>query len=96
MRVNKDRILQEIRETGELSLLLMKAGRGERWTSEEREKVVSQLLDICKTIPTLAIFALPGGGILLPVLIKILPFGILPSAFDDDGQESGIVVAATK
>jgi hypothetical protein len=42
-----------------------------------------QLLDICKAIPALAIFMLPGGSLLLPLLIKLLP-DILPSAFRDD------------
>ena len=58
---------------------------GERPLSEEeRIKVREQLTDIAKSIPALAIFALPGGGILLPILIKVLPFNILPSAFSDD------------
>ena len=43
-----------------------------------------QLIDVAKSIPALAIFALPGGGILLPVLIKVLPFNILPSSFQDE------------
>jgi hypothetical protein len=51
---------------------------------EEKQKVQDQLMDIAKTIPTLAIFALPGGGILLPILIKVLPFNILPSSFQEE------------
>ena len=41
-------------------------------------------MDVAKSIPALAIFALPGGGILLPILIKVLPFNILPSSFQDE------------
>ncbi len=88
VRSNMDRILQEIRETGELSRLLVKAGSGETLTREERDKVVAQLLDIVKTIPALAVFALPGGGVILPILIKVLPFDILPSAFAQQSPEA--------
>lgn len=81
VRDNSGRLIQEIKETGDLALLLGKAGTGGGWTPEERERAVSQLIDICKTIPALAIFALPGGGLLLPILVKVLPFNVLPSAF---------------
>ncbi|MBI3992965.1 MAG: hypothetical protein HY342_06805, partial [Candidatus Lambdaproteobacteria bacterium] len=49
----------------------------------ERRKVNDQMLDILKTIPALAIFALPGGGLMLPILIRLLPFNLLPSSFED-------------
>ena len=42
-----------------------------------------QLLDLAKTIPALAIFAAPGGMLLLPILLKLLPFNLLPSSFVD-------------
>ncbi len=45
-----------------------------------------QLLDIFKTIPSLAIFMLPGGAILLPLFVKFIP-KLLPSAFDDNRIE---------
>ena len=50
---------------------------------EEKEKIKVQLLDICKSIPALAVFLMPGGALLLPVLIKLIP-DILPSAFRED------------
>ena len=46
-----------------------------------------QLLDICKGIPAFAIFMLPGGALLLPLLIKLIP-DILPSAFNRDIKEN--------
>ena len=52
-------------------------------SKEEQEKVQFQLLDILKTIPSLAIFMLPGGAILLPIFVKLLP-NMMPSAFDDN------------
>jgi hypothetical protein len=55
-------------------------------SDEEKEKIKTQLLDICKAIPSLAVFLLPGGALLLPILIKLIP-DILPSAFQDDFKE---------
>jgi hypothetical protein len=49
----------------------------------EKQKVKEQLLDICKSIPSLAIFLVPGGSILLPILIKFIP-KLLPSAFNEN------------
>ena len=42
-----------------------------------------QLMDILKSIPSLAIFLLPGGAILLPLFITFIP-KLLPSAFDEN------------
>jgi hypothetical protein len=81
------RLMQEVRETGELSVLLTRAARGQRLTSEERRKVRAQLIDVAKAIPALAIFAAPGGILLLIVLAKLLPFNILPSAFQEDPEK---------
>jgi hypothetical protein len=55
-------------------------------TPEESKKVQEQLLDIFKSIPSLAIFMLPGGALLLPLVIKFIP-KLLPSAFDDNRVE---------
>ena len=52
-------------------------------SEEEHKKVNDQLLDIFKSIPSLAIFMLPGGALLLPLVIKFIP-KLLPSAFDDN------------
>ncbi len=82
-RTNARRLAQEVRETGELAVLLA-AASVRPLTREETTKVKAQLIDICKTIPALAIFALPGGGLLLPVLTRVLPFNILPSAFAEE------------
>ncbi len=83
VRDNLDRILQEIRETGELAELLAKAGVGGSLSVTDKAKVREQLIDLAKTIPALAIFAAPGGMLLLPILLKLLPFNLLPSSFVD-------------
>ena len=53
----------------------------------EKIKVKEQLLDICKTIPSLTIFLIPGGSLLLPILIKYIP-SLLPSAFNENKIDS--------
>jgi hypothetical protein len=79
---NKLRLYQELSESKE-ALFLLRKSTHTALNEEEKLKVRLQLLDICKAIPSLAIFMLPGGALLLPLLIKLLP-DILPSAFRDD------------
>lgn len=55
--------MNEIEETKELSELLLKATT-KQLTAEEKQKVQDQLIDVAKSIPALAIFVLPGGGLL--------------------------------
>jgi hypothetical protein len=78
------RLMQEVRETGELYHLLTKAARGQKLSTEERQRMRAQLIDVAKAIPALAIFAAPGGMLLLVALAKVLPFNLLPSAFQDE------------
>lgn len=81
---NVDAMVLEIRQTGELGTLLGKAASGRALTAEERRKVKAQLIDLAKAVPALAIFAAPGGMLLLPLLAKLLPFSLLPSAWEKD------------
>ena len=82
---NKDRLTKEIKQSGELMQLLAKSTTKDL-SKEEKKKVKKQLLDVCKTIPSLAIFLLPGGGLLLPILIKFIP-QLLPSAFNENLED---------
>jgi hypothetical protein len=82
---NKDRLSKEIKESGELMQLLAKS-TAKDLSKEEKKKVKKQLLDICKTIPSLTIFLLPGGSLLLPILIKFIP-QLLPSAFNENLED---------
>jgi hypothetical protein len=52
-------------------------------TKEEKELVKTQFKDIVKSMPSLAIFMLPGGAFLLPLILKIIP-DLVPSAFRDN------------
>ena len=76
---------KEIKESGELMQLLAQSTTKDL-TKEEKKKVKKQLLDICKTIPSLTIFLLPGGSLLLPILIKFIP-QLLPSAFNENLED---------
>ena len=82
LKRNKKRLVQEIYESKELMQLLTKSTK-EKLSKEEKKKVRKQLLDICKTIPSLTIFLLPGGGLLLPVVLKFIP-NLLPSSFNEN------------
>ena len=82
---NKSRLLKEIVQSKELMLLLAYSTRRDL-DEKEKKKVKKQLLDICKTIPSLTIFLLPGGSLLLPILIKFIPT-LLPSAFNENLEE---------
>jgi hypothetical protein len=78
---NLEALATELRETGELGQLLARAAGGHTLSPEERAKVRAQLIDLAKAIPALAIFAAPGGMLLLPLVAKLLPFSLVPSAW---------------
>ena len=79
---NSKRLIKELEGSGELLVLLSKSTHKEL-DVKERKKVQEQLLDIFKSIPSLAIFLLPGGALLLPLVVKLIP-KMLPSAFDEN------------
>jgi len=79
---NNKRLQKELSESKELVQLLSKSTVKDL-SPEEKIKVQNQLIDIFKSIPSLAIFLLPGGAVLLPIFIKLIP-KLLPSAFDDN------------
>ena len=79
---NKARLQLEISQSKELMKLLAQSTKREL-NAEEKKKVRNQILDICKTIPSLTIFIIPGGSLLLPLLIKFIP-QLLPSAFNEN------------
>ena len=86
---NKDKIALELKESRQLIGLIRKS-TSEELTAEEKEKVKDQLKDLAKAVPALTIFMLPGGTILMPLLLKALP-DLVPSAFrenqiEDEGE----------
>ncbi len=82
---NKNRLLKEIIQSKELMVLLAISTTRDL-DEKEKKKVKKQLLDICKSVPSLTIFLLPGGSLLLPILIKFIP-KMLPSAFNENLDE---------
>ena len=82
---NKMRLHKELQQSKE-AMHLIKKSTHSSLSDEEKEKIKIQLLDICKAIPSFAVFMLPGGALLLPLLIKLIP-DILPSAFRDEDEQ---------
>lgn len=82
---NSKRLYQELKDSKELMVLLSQSTI-RSLSPEEQKKVQEQLLDIFKSIPSLAIFLLPGGALLLPLVVKFIP-KLLPSAFDENRIE---------
>lgn len=79
---NSKRLQKELSESKELVALISKSTIKDL-SAKEKKKVQNHLLDIFKSVPSLAIFMLPGGAVLLPIFIKLIP-KLLPSSFDDN------------
>ncbi len=82
---NSKRLVKELSESKEAMALLAQSTQRDL-TDDEQKKIQTQLLDIFKSIPSLAIFMLPGGMLLLPLFVKFIP-KLLPSAFDENRIE---------
>lgn len=82
---NKKRILTELSYSKELVYLLAKSTH-KSLDREDKKKIKKHTLELCKTVPALTIFLLPGGSLLLPILIKLIP-QMLPSAFNENLQD---------
>jgi len=82
---NKDKLAVELKQSKELVSLIRKSA-GTELTKEEKEKVKTQFMDIAKSMPALAIFLLPGGALLLPIVLKVIP-NLVPSAFRENELE---------
>jgi hypothetical protein len=71
--INKQAILMEVLSVKGLMQVLMKIrNTDERWTREEKKEIMRHLKNIAKIIPTIVIFSLPGGSLLLPILAEAL------------------------
>lgn len=76
---SKDKLAAELSQSKELVSLIAKSTSSEL-SKDEREKVKKQFKDLARTIPSLGLFLLPGGSLLLPIILKIIP-DLVPSAF---------------
>jgi hypothetical protein len=71
--INKEAILMEVLSIKGLMQLLMKIrNTDEKWTRDEKIQIKRYLKNIAKIIPAVAIFSLPGGSFLLPILAEAL------------------------
>lgn len=82
---NSDKLKLELRESKELVMLIRKSS-SEELSAEEKEAVKTQFKDLAKSIPALTVFMLPGGAILMPLLLKLIP-DLIPSAFKENTIE---------
>ena len=67
----RKRILKEIDSVKDLTSLLMKGTQG-GWTKGELLKIKTHFVILGKKIPIFMVFLLPGGSILLPLLVEVL------------------------
>ena len=70
---NRAMILDEARKmSGFMRLLMKPRNTGEAWTSEERRLLRMHLKHLSYYVPMMAIFAMPFGSLLIPVLAEVL------------------------
>ena len=82
---NKRRLEKELQNNKELVSLLIKYTHT-RLSEEEKEQMKDQLIEVFRSIPAFAIFLLPGGLILLPIVARLIP-DIMPSSFRTSDDE---------
>ena len=76
---NKDKLAAELSQSKELVQLIAKS-TNEELSEDEKERAKTQFKDLARTIPSLTLFMLPGGSLLLPIVLKIIP-DLIPTAF---------------
>ena len=81
---NKNSLVKELENNKLLMQLLLKATYSSL-SKKEKIQLKNQLIELGKNIPAFTIFLIPGGSLLLPVLIKLLP-QLLPNSFNENKQ----------
>ena len=70
---NKELIFNEAQHIQGFSQLLFKPRNTDlKWQKEEKQQLKNHLKRLSLYMPTLIIFTLPGGSLLLPILAEIL------------------------
>ncbi len=75
---NRETLAYQMEQNGKAMDVLYRYSSGETLTEEEIAEATKQLNDMIKLVPALAIFLVPGGSLLLPVLAKLLPWEVFP------------------
>ena len=88
---NQKLIAHQMEKNSDALEVLYRYSLGQELDQAAVDKATEQLLELAKLIPALAIFLLPGGGVLLPTLAKLLPWDLLPnlSQMESALEESG-------
>lgn len=86
LKRNVGRIQKEFHKNTVLMRLVFESTKRDL-TKEEKKMVKKQTLEMIKTIPSLAIFILPGGSLLLPIILKFIP-SLLPSSFNENSEDN--------
>jgi hypothetical protein len=78
---NWELIKGEFLKSEEMLIIWWKLANGIKVSHIEKRYARDQLFELSKYIPALAIFLLPGGLLLLPLVARVLPWDLLPSTF---------------
>lgn len=79
---NKKSLIKELENNKLLMQLLVKATYS-NLSKKEKQQLKNQFIELGKTVPAFTIFLIPGGSLLLPILIKLLP-ELLPNSFNEN------------
>jgi hypothetical protein len=83
LKGHSGKISNEVRETVDSIGVLGRQAVGKSASAEQWRQVRSTLSDLSRTAPALALFAMPGGALLLPLAMKTLPFDLRPTSYRD-------------
>lgn len=81
---NKKSLIKELENNKFLMQLILKATYT-NLSMKEKAQLKNQFIELGKTVPAFTIFLIPGGSLLLPILIKLLP-ELIPSSFNENKQ----------
>ena len=82
----KNILASESQETTEMLEIYRKYAAGEKVDKTTMDKANSQFTDLIKNVGLIGIFALPGGLVAIPLLVKLgkkLGIDILPKSYKD-------------
>ena len=79
---NKKSLIKELDNNKLLMQLLLKAAYSSL-SVKEKVQLRNQFIELAKTVPAFTIFLIPGGSLLLPILIKLLP-QLIPNSFNEN------------
>lgn len=79
---NKRSLIIELKNNTLLMQLILK-GAYSNLSAKEKTQLKTQFIELCKTVPAFTIFLIPGGSLLLPIFIKLLP-ELLPNSFNEN------------